>query len=301
MFDYFYAAQSDQFSFYRIPKVLFVDERFRNLSIEAKVLYGILLDRMNLSARNGWVDEAGRVYIIFTLEEIMAALGCANQKATKLLNELETKCGLISRKRQGLGKPSLIYVKNFISAANNPTGAVKPLSESHVLNHENHDSGSVNFTSLESWKSHGNNTDINNTDYSDTDPFLPGRESERKNERTECEDFFRAQINVDELIWDNPADRDTILGILDLLVDTCCTNRKMIRIAGDDKPADVVKSRFMKLGKEHIDYVLTALSKNTTEVRNMKQYLLAALYNAPTTISPYYQAWVNADMYNGMY
>lgn len=105
------------FAFYRVPKVLFTEDCFWNVSTDAKLLYGILLDRMNLSARNGWLDEEGRVYIIFTIEEIKGALGCAEKKAVKLLDELEKKCGLIERKRQGLGKPNLIYVKNFISGS----------------------------------------------------------------------------------------------------------------------------------------------------------------------------------------
>ena len=99
-FDYFYGEQAEQFAFYRIPKVLFTNVVFKEVSADAKTLYGILLDRMNLSAKNGWLDENGRVYIIFTIEEIMSSLGCADQKATKLLNELESKCGLIERKRQ---------------------------------------------------------------------------------------------------------------------------------------------------------------------------------------------------------
>ena len=114
MYDYFYGAQADQFSFIRIPTVLFSQEQFKNISPEAKVLYGILLKRMDLSAKNGWFDDQGRVYIICTLEEIMETLNCGNQKAVKLMDELEEKIGLIERKRQGLGKPNLIYVKNFI-------------------------------------------------------------------------------------------------------------------------------------------------------------------------------------------
>ena len=132
MYDYFYGAESEQFSFYRIPKVLFTEERFKAISAEAKVLYGLLLDRMSLSAKNGWQDKENRVYIIFTIEDIMEAMGCADQKAGKLLYELESKCGLIERKRQGLGKPNLIYVKNFITP-----------SESRFLNCENHGSGEV--------------------------------------------------------------------------------------------------------------------------------------------------------------
>ena len=109
MYDYFYGPQADQFSFIRIPTVLFSAEQFKSVSPEAKVLYGILLKRMDLSAKNGWFDDRGRFYIICTLEEIMETLNCADNKATKLMNELEEKCGLIERKRQGLGKPNLIY------------------------------------------------------------------------------------------------------------------------------------------------------------------------------------------------
>ena len=114
-YDYFYGAQAEQFSFYRIPKALFTDTQFKDLSTDAKVLYGILLDRMSLSLKNHWLDEQNRVYIIFTLEEIMESLNCANQKATRLMVELEKKVGLIERKRQGLGKTCLIYVKNFVT------------------------------------------------------------------------------------------------------------------------------------------------------------------------------------------
>ena len=114
--DYYYGDQAEQFSFYRIPKVLFTDSRFKDISAEAKILYGLLLDRMSLSAKNGWLDQEGRVYIVYTVEDIMDALSCASQKAMKLLNELDEKCGLIERKRQGLGKPNLIYVKNFAAA-----------------------------------------------------------------------------------------------------------------------------------------------------------------------------------------
>ena len=148
-YDYFYGQQAEMFTFYRVPKVLFTEDCFWNVSTDAKLLYGILLDRMNLSARNGWLDEEGRVYIIFTIEEIKGALGCAEKKAVKLLDELEKKCGLIERKRQGLGKPNLIYVKNFIS------GSV----ERQFLNCQKDNSGVVKNTIQELSKAQGNNTD----------------------------------------------------------------------------------------------------------------------------------------------
>ena len=161
-FDYFYGQQSELFTFYRVPKVLFTNERFWNISADAKMLYGILLDRMSLSAKNGWIDQNGRVYIIFTIDEAKMALNCAEQKAIKLLSELEEKAGLIERKRQGLGKPNLIYVKNFISVV-----------DSQLLNCENHNSGTMEITTQELPKSQCNNTDIKNTEFSDTDSIFP--------------------------------------------------------------------------------------------------------------------------------
>ena len=294
MYDYFYGAQADQFSFIRIPTVLFSQEQFKNISPEAKVLYGILLKRMDLSAKNGWFDDQGRVYIICTLEEIMETLNCGNQKAVKLMDELEEKIGLIERKRQGLGKPNLIYVKNFIC----PVDKVDNSSPSHFLKCENHTSGDVKITLQEVRKSHGSNTDNNDTDNRYTEnPIYPGRDEEEMRARMICKSFFEDQIEYDYLLDQYPYERETIRGILDLLVDTYCSKRKYIRVAGDDKPADVVKSQIAKLNSSHIQYVMDCLKENTTDVRNIKQYLLAALYNAPTTISPYYQAKVNYDFY----
>ena len=294
MYDYFYGAQADQFSFIRIPTVLFSQEQFKSISPEAKVLYGILLKRMDLSAKNGWFDDQGRVYIICTLEEIMETLNCGNQKAVKLMDELEGKIGLIERKRQGLGKPNLIYVKNFIC----PVDKVDNSSPSHFLKCENHTSGDVKITLQEVRKSHGSNTDNNDTDNRYTEnPIYPGRDEEEMRARMICKSFFEDQIEYDYLLDQYPYERETIRGILDLLVDTYCSKRKYIRVAGDDKPADVVKSQIAKLNSSHIQYVMDCLKENTTDVRNIKQYLLAALYNAPTTISPYYQAKVNYDFY----
>lgn len=112
--DYFYGQSGELFSYFRIPKALFQDSRFRQLSTDARTLYGILLDRMSLSVKNGWLDEQGRVYIIYTVREVQESLCCAEHKAVKLFRELED-IDLIERKRRGLGRPSLIYVKDFSS------------------------------------------------------------------------------------------------------------------------------------------------------------------------------------------
>ena len=115
-FGYFHDYESEQFAFYRIPKVLFTDEYFRNLSSDAKVLYGLMLDRMALSIRNNWVDNEGKVYIIFTLEQVMEYMNCGKDKGVKILAELDTDkgIGLIERVKRGLGKPTIIYVKSFV-------------------------------------------------------------------------------------------------------------------------------------------------------------------------------------------
>ena len=297
MYDYFYGAESEQFSFYRIPKVLFTEERFKNISAEAKVLYGLLLDRMSLSAKNGWQDKENRVYIIFTIEDIMAAMGCADQKAGKLLYELESKCRLIERKRQGLGKPNLIYVKNFVTP-----------SESRFLNRENHDSGEVKITDQEPLKSRSNNTEYNNTEFSDTDsfPFTSFRERHvRETKRSDANireryrEILSGNISYEILLLDYSCDRDILTEILELMVDTVCTTRSTVRISGDDKPAEVVKSQFLKLDSEHIRFVMDGLKDNTTRIRNMRQYLLATLYNAPLTIGNYYRSLVSHDMSEG--
>ena len=117
-FDYYYGTEAEQFSFFRIPRVLIQDPKFKQVSTDAKLLYGLMLERMSLSMKNGWLDEENRVYIIYTLENIMEDLNCGKDKGVKILAELDTVkgIGLIERKKRGLGKPSFIYVKNFMSA-----------------------------------------------------------------------------------------------------------------------------------------------------------------------------------------
>ena len=116
-FEYFYGQQAESYTFYRIPKVMFTEERFKNLSCEAKVLYGLMLDRMSLSTKNGWMDEEGRVYIVFPLIDIRELIKCSKQTAVNLVHELDTEqgIGLIEKCRPGLGKANVFYVKNFMS------------------------------------------------------------------------------------------------------------------------------------------------------------------------------------------
>lgn len=107
---YYYGHSGEQYAFFRIPKLLLTDDRFAEISTDAKLLYGLLLDRMELSYRNGWIDEQNRVFIIFTAEEVMSTLRCRSEKAARLFSELDSAkgIGLIERKRQGLGRPTTL-------------------------------------------------------------------------------------------------------------------------------------------------------------------------------------------------
>ncbi len=272
------------FSFYRIPKALFQEQRFQNLSTDAKTLYGILLDRMSLSVKNEWFDKQGRVFIIFTIEDVKRTLRCADNKATRLLRELE-KFGLIERKRRGQGKPCLVYVKNFSSES----------SKESVKNRDNDDSCGSKIACQDPVKSRGIKKKENKTEMNNTNLILSD-ESEKMKNRELLEEYFSHSIEIDLLLRLYPDDEDTLYQIVNLLVDTCDSKRKLIRIAGDDKPAEVVLSRLKKLNADHIRFVLDCLAANTSPIRNMKQYLLAALFNAPTTIQLYYQNKVNHDL-----
>ena len=282
--DYFYGQAGGLFSFFRIPKALFQEQQFQDLSTDAKTLYGILLDRMSLSVKNEWFDKKGRVFIIFTIEDVKRTLRCADNKATRLLRELE-KFGLIERKRRGQGKPCLVYVKNFSAGS----------SKESVKNRDNDDSCGSKIACQDPVKSRGIKKKENKTEMNNTNPILSD-ESEKMKSRELLEEYFSCSLEIDLLLRLYPDDEDTIYQIVDLLVDTCDSKRKLIRIAGDDKPAEVVLSRLKKLNADHIHFVLDCLAANTSPIRNMKQYLLAALFNAPTTIQLYYQNKVNHDL-----
>ena len=118
-------------------------------------------------------------------------------------------------------------------------------------------------------------------------------------ERESYRELILENIEYDYLCRDDRLDRDMLNELVELMVDTVCSHRETIRIAGDDYPAEVVKSRFLKLNSSHIEYVLDRMRENTTYVRNIKKYLLAALYNAPATIDSYYASLVNHDPYRG--
>ena len=178
IFDYYRGVEAEQYSFYRIPKMLFTDTIFQDLSCEAKLLYGLMLDRMSLSLKNHWMDEEERVYIIFTVNNICDLMNCGTQKAVRLLKELDVKTGigLIEKKRLGLGKPNVIYVKNFMIKDEEGEKQQTEQKQSRIveieelqdkrqkfLNDENHNSGIVKIINQENAESEVQNSENHNS------------------------------------------------------------------------------------------------------------------------------------------
>lgn len=324
---YFYGSEAEQYSFYRIPKVLLTDQHYKGMSMEAKVLYGLMLDRMGLSVRNGWLDREGRVYIYFTLEDALEALGCGKDKAVRLFKELDTASGigLIERCRQGQGRPARIYVKNFILPPSpgecapappleEPLGQTSEKSKSGLrgtpaaLTSDIPKSALLERSSQDCGKSAAIKTDRNKTELNDTEssihsPALGPSSSHRQRDikdRMEQMDTYRTliheNISYSELLRDRPYDADLIDGYVELMVEVCCTQRETVRVNQEDIPAAVVRSRFLKLDREHILYVMEAMQRNTTQIANIRSYTLSVLYNAPVTIGQYYTAQVSHDM-----
>ena len=323
-FDYFHGYESEQFAFYRIPKVLFTDDYFKDLSSDAKVLYGLMLDRMSLSIKNNCIDEEDRVYIIFTLEQVMQYMNCGKDKGVKILAELDTGkgIGLIERVKRGLGKPAIIYVKSFLikdrqecmesadEKENCESAEENQEAEAvEVKTSEKPKSGVLENRSLEVGKTDSNNTYINKNYMSNTDLINPSVEVQgnRTEDRMDAMDVIQAytdivktNIDYDILIQGcRTGDREYIDEIVELLVETISIDRETVMISGAEYPYQFVKNKLLKVNYSHIQYVLECLHDTTTKVRNVKAYLLTCLFNAPSTIGNYYRAEVNHDMYGG--
>ena len=311
-FDYYYGDESNQFSFYRIPRALITGSQFRKLSTDAKLLYGLLLDRMGLSAKNGWYDEQGRVYIYYTLDEIQEDLNCGHEKAVKLLSELDTGkgFGLIERVKQGQGRPTKIFVKRFATREIPPKPAApqpiprlpiigsQDFGKSEVKGSEKQKSRLPVFGSADFGKSDASYIKSNQTDSSQLNPSLHPSPSARPGPRGlmdgyDCRDEIKEKIEYDALCRQYA--QEDVEEIVELIADTLCTTRPTVRIGGEDVPTPQVHDRLLRLDYSHLEYVFDCLRSNTTQIRNIRAYLLTALYNAPATISNYYRAAVQHD------
>lgn len=361
-FNYYYGEEAGQFSFFRIPRQLIKDQCFKGLSNDAKLLYGLMLDRLALSMKNGWFDDKNRAYIYYTTDNIIEDLCCSKTTCTKILAELDSKkgIGLIERKRQGLGKPDIIYVKNFVTEGQGNTEAHKtdisttepdkaelniagPAAEEQVktkdikaatVQNKNRDVNTENrfpevqnqcfqkpvfFDSVStenglqgSKKTDPNNTDFNNIDFSYTihtnhnnhtghNRQAYAIQTKKKNGMVEKAEAYTEIIkkNIEyDFFMEYGTDKELYNELFEIIREVVCVDRETIRIGGNDYPYSLVKPRFLKLDSTHLGYVINCMKNTTTKIKNIKAYIITALYNATCTIKHYYQQAVQHDMYD---
>ena len=242
----------------------------------------MMLDRMDLSVQNHWFDKENRTYIYFTQREVQEVLDCGHNKANTLFADLE-QVGLVERKRQGLGRPDMIFVLKF-STSEKKEGNPKSLNEEFNYPEKKH---------LSLPKEEGNNTEKNKTEYNDNNPSI----DEAMDEMDGLCELMRENIEYEALLEDRDVPNELIEEIVCLIEDTLLSRKAEIQIGQAIYPKSVVQNRLLKLNSEHIKYVIYSLKHNRTEVRNIRAYLLAALYNAPATMERYYSTMLAHHTY----
>lgn len=299
--DYYYGMEAEQFSFIRVPKILMKDDRFRQLSSDAKLLYGLMLDRMALSKKNEWLDESNRVYIIYTVESVIEDLGCSKPTAIKIMKELDSEngLGLIEKVRRGLGKPDLIYIKNFATynskrKKENPAEVKNfDLQNTEELTSEDKELKLQGVKKIVTNETNNNNTEWNN--------HLSFNLSTPNEERFDTEIYINLiQSHIDyhrHILYDKREDKQMFEELYQLICEVVCVQRKYIKIAGENYPYELVKDKFLKLNDQHLLYVMDRMRNTTSRIENIKAYMLTALYNAPGTMHHYYQQRVLNDLY----
>lgn len=279
-----YGAEAEQYAFFRIPKVLIKEECFKGISTDAKLLYGLLLDRMSLSVKNGWLDEENRVYIYFTLDEVVEQMGCSKGTAVKLFAALDSVrgVGLIERVKQGQGKPARIYVRRFCGVADekNPD-----LQNAEVLNDKNCQSRVAENESQDLQNLVANNTEYIKTEWNNN-LSIP-------NEIDGLRKTIRENISYEILAKKIPkGDMDEMV---ELVVEVMLAQGETVRIGGRLVLAALARERLSRLNAEHICYVWDCLESSKSEIRNIKAYMQESLFNAPVTMESFYRAMVNWD------
>lgn len=340
-FKYYYGVEAEQFSFFRVPRLLIKDERFKGLSSDAKLLYGLMLDRMALSIKNCWFDDENRAYIHYTIESIMEDLGCARATCAKILAELDSKkgIGLIEKKRQGLGKPDIIYVKNFIAdeqiteqkcaeikpantdvstevqnlnfkKSNNQTSrnSLNELQEVQKIdfkkfNNQTSKSSKNESVEVQEMNAKYNNinyNDLNHTNHINQSDSEPTRTIDMTNDRYNYIEIIKKNIEYEHYMkYAERQDRELYDELFEVICEIVCVKHKTVKISGDDYPYELVKSKFLKLNSSHLEYVINCMHNTATKITNIKAYMITALYNASSTINHYYQQEVQHDMYGG--
>lgn len=269
--------------FYQLPKFLFKKEKYKKMSTEAKTMYALFIDRMKLSIKNNWLDKDDNVYIIFTNEEVRQELNCCIATAVKVVKELK-KYGLILTKRQGLGKPNLIYlqkVEEFLEKISS-TKTSKNKSKDTVINN------SITNNTNENIKSIDNSIIDNNIN----------RSSEQEQELKAYEEVLKEQIDYESLVSIKPTYKSQIDELLEIMLEVLLSKKETIKISkNNDVSTALFKSRIFKINSLDIEYIIDCLNKNNSKIINIKNYLLSTIFNVKTTLSNYYSNLVQSDMY----
>lgn len=289
----FTTQNASEFTFYRVPKALVDEPRYRSVSTDAKLLYALLLDRLSLSLRSGWQDEQGNAYLYYAVATVQESLNCCKEKACKLMRELEDAC-LIERRAQGRGKPDRIYLRRFAAVENgcersesqtvcggkrseNRTTDAPSGSEKQTRSGRKNRPPSVGKTDPS--KTDKNKTDFSKIHRSSLEPMI--------------EDEIREQIEYETLIKRYPT--DTLDCMVRLMADEERSSAPTLRIGKEDVPRAEVLERLRQLNRFHIEYIFDCLAESRPSIRNIRGYLLTALYRAPETMEGYYAAKVAHD------
>ena len=263
--------------FYQLPKFLFKKEKYKKMSTEAKTMYALFIDRMKLSIKNNWLDKDDNVYIIFTNEEVRQELNCCIATAVKVVKELK-KYGLILTKRQGLGKPNLIYlqkVEEFLEKISS-TKTSKNKSKNTVIN----------------------NSTINNIDKNIDNSIIDNNINKPEQELEAYEEVLKEQIDYESLVSIKPTYKSQIDELLEIMLEVLLSKKETIKISkNNDVSTALFKSRIFKINSSDIEYIIDCLNKNKSKIINIKNYLLSTIFNVKTTLSNYYSNLVQSDMY----
>ena len=313
-FDYFYGSEAEQFTFYRIPKILITSQFFKKVSDSAKLLYGLMLDRMSLSIRNGWLDDDNRAYIFFTTNDVMEQMSCGTEKATKMLAELDSEkgIGLIERVKQGQGRPAIIYLKKFYDLEDKDTTSQSSTSknenqafeESKNKTFENRKSRVSETESQDFRKSKCNYNNINYTDINYIYPINQDsyniQNSDQTEERwidryTKTVDEIKKQIDYDYLI--NHTERDIVDEVVNIMAEVMTVYRPKYKIEGDFIEYNAVVNKFRQITAQKLEICLLAYSRKIQRIKNPKAYWISTLYNIPLTSEILLQNMINSDIY----
>ena len=321
-YDYYSGEKSDQFRFLRVPMVFFEDPDYENLGSDEKLLYGSLHAQVDYSRKNGWIDSEGRTYVMRSIESIQKFLKCSEDKARTTLKNL-IDFGLIEKKRRGQGKPDLLYVMDFITKKQEKTVSEKngdcgkDFSEPEnngVLNPEIPGSRVGKFRVQEPENSGVNYNNIylnNNTktyhypigDDNTTDAQEDVDNSGYDSDVDETEDLIeQIKANIDYYDYApryHAEYNNRYEEMFQVIVEEVVGKRKSQVIGGTEYPQSIIKKRFLSLTSSHVEYAMGMIKENTGKIRNIKKYMIATLFNAPTTIDNYYTQLVNHDMHSG--